>query len=287
MMFGLRRTSPDYSQLAPRFEYEQRAVAFLDILGWKDLVQHSVAEPRAMNEISMAVGWIFSLQDTLGHSDLFATTQFSDSVVISVSLKPRSDRINPFFQLYSCCCCLSRLLMRRGIFLRGGVTDGLMYHSGSIAFGPALTAAYELESKFAVTPRIVTPSRSSGEPRFQFNRDPRTGFQVNFWRKDKRDNMHFLDFLASFSGVPECDLIIPGHPEISTRLDELANPIRTALIHQHDSERILAKYRWLAEYYNEVARQFGRAPLELLSTDGEGHLHQPPNAEGADGAFTP
>jgi len=141
------------------------------------------------------------------------------------------------------------------------VTDGLLYHSGSIAFGPALTAAYELESNKAVTPRIVTSSRSTGEPRGMFQRDPGTGFQTNFWRKDKRDNTHFLDFLGSFSGVPGCDLDVPGVPELSSRFEELADPIRNAWLQHRDSERISEKYRWLVDYYNEVAAQFGRAPL--------------------------
>jgi hypothetical protein len=257
------------SSIAPNFEYEMRAVAFLDILGWKALVERSVTEPSIMQSISRAVGWIFSTQETVvvdsGMQDFLSAAQFSDSIVVSVSLKPRGDRINPPFQLYACCCILSRLLMKEGIFVRGGTTDGQMYHSGSIAFGPALTAAYDLESRIAVTPRIVTPSRSTGEPRGMFASDPKTGFRTNFWRKDKSDNLHFLDVLGSFSGVPKCDLVVPGHPELSTRLEDFASPIRTALIEaeRQRDERIVTKYRWLLDYYNQVAAEFDRERLEV------------------------
>jgi len=152
--------------------------------------------------------------------------------------------------------------MRQGIFVRGGITDGLMYHSGSIAFGPALTAAYELESRIAVTPRIVTPSRSTGEPRMMFARDQKTGFRTNFWRKDTSDNVYFLDVLGSFSGVPECDLFVEGHPELSTRLEDFAKPIQTVVTEHQKSERISSKYRWVRKYYNEIATEFGHEPLK-------------------------
>jgi hypothetical protein len=260
--FRRRRSQLEHS--APDFQYEKRAVAFLDVLGWRALVERSVTDTNVMRSISLAVGWIFSTQQTLagdsGMQEFLSVTQFSDSIVLSVSLKPRDDRINPLFQLLVSCCLLSRLLMSRGIFIRGGITVGPMFHSGSMAFGPALTAAYDLESRIAATPRIVTPSRSTGEPHMMFN--PVSGFRVNFWRKDKSDNLHFLDVLGSFSGVPKCDLFVDGHPELSTRLEDLSNPIRTALMEHQENERVLTKYRWLLEYYNEVAAEFGREPLE-------------------------
>lgn len=125
---------------------------------------------------------------------------------------------DPPFQLLANCSMLSRLLMKRGIFIRGGITDGPMFHSGSMAFGPALTAAYDLENRSAVTPRIVTPSRSTGEPHLMFTPDPKSGFRTNFWRKDKCDMCTFLMCSARFLAYPSAISSWAGIPRFQHAL---------------------------------------------------------------------
>jgi hypothetical protein len=48
MRFGWREAP---RELAPRFDDEHRVIVFLDIIGWRDLVQQLVADFRAMNAI--------------------------------------------------------------------------------------------------------------------------------------------------------------------------------------------------------------------------------------------
>jgi hypothetical protein len=52
---------------------------------------------------------------------------------------------------------LSRMLLRSGYFPRGGITKGSLYHDHSMVFGPALIAAYRLETEVAKYPRILIP----------------------------------------------------------------------------------------------------------------------------------
>ena len=77
--------------------YENRAVAFVDILGWRTAVEVSLHAPEMRNRLHNAV-WALgamSLKDTEDDCPAYPSrdqvTQFSDSVVVSVPFAEPND----------------------------------------------------------------------------------------------------------------------------------------------------------------------------------------------------
>ncbi|WP_447752113.1 hypothetical protein [Sphingopyxis fribergensis] len=95
---------------------------------------------------------------TVGDAGARLTT-FSDNVVFS---KPfAADDVRWLLQSLA----TTQLgLAARGFWMRGAVTVGSLHHDEHIVFGPALNRAYELESKFAIYPRILLDTETLEPP---------------------------------------------------------------------------------------------------------------------------
>jgi hypothetical protein len=137
--------------------YETRVVAFIDILGWRKVVEDSVNSPDLRQKLLNAI-WALGVQskkdvedDTSDWPSSDRATQFSDSVVISIPYSGHRDLLRLIRQITS----YQHSMLFAGFFLRGGITVGPLYHQGSLVFGPALNEAYALECKHAVHPRVI------------------------------------------------------------------------------------------------------------------------------------
>lgn len=155
---------------APRddVQYEERYIAFIDILGFKELILESAkANPRvtpstiynALDIHPQAVqDFFFSLSDVPAAqhdcADLRVHT-FSDFVVASC----RQTDLGLCLLLFLCWHVTSDWLSK-SFLSRGGITIGKVIHRISagdapLVFGPAFVQAYTLESEVADYPRIV------------------------------------------------------------------------------------------------------------------------------------
>ncbi len=137
--------------------YEEYYVAFIDILGFKELLE--------TNTECEEICTVFEcLQDNahtgmqVGEKKIAAFDEvkyylMSDSIILYV----KADLKDAFFALIGTCIKLQQKLISRDrpILLRGGVALGELYVEDKIIFGKALSAAYQLESEVSVTPRIV------------------------------------------------------------------------------------------------------------------------------------
>jgi hypothetical protein len=267
--------------------YDYCSVAFLDILGWKAIVERSKSEPNLIRDMVEAlVGPEQRMQFPSGppplESGFPVFSQFSDSIVISCSLLAASDPGGEAFDdwLASLCCDL----LEKGYFVRGAIATGPMFHQGPIAFGPALVDAVELE-KTANYPRIVV-SRSGGGPLVPIaegrHRDEARGEYWGSFRKDetdivtgKVDDVWYFDYLGYhlFRYLPS------GTSETTLRqeLEVFRQPIRrnlTAFSQVADRSRgdlpafkrhcgILAKYVWFAEYFNTWVEKLGCSLIDF------------------------
>lgn len=135
----------------PNIKYENRYVLFLDILGFKKLVQDTENDDTNTK--------IKKLHNTLSIIQTFAkskpmqrtATQFSDSIVISFIQENDSELIYLLDEIID----LLMELVSNGIICRGAIAYGKFFHDNKILFGPALVDAYETESKAAMYPRII------------------------------------------------------------------------------------------------------------------------------------
>lgn len=147
-------------------EYENYFVAFIDILGFKKIIDNSTLE---------GVLYIFKFFNTY-LEDLkipkYSETNLEDVEYVSiinaadVKFKVMSDSIvfyikddaqNALLALLATCMLFQQLLFNitPSILSRGGVVHGQFYINGDIMFGKALTNAYLLESQNAKYPRII------------------------------------------------------------------------------------------------------------------------------------
>lgn len=150
--------------IAGEQSYENRIVVFIDILGFSSIVKNTITTQKAESYIKKANAVLGNLKSALefihkhfdelkldyGDSSI-QLSQFSDSIVISV-LENSKELIIVFKHLK---LIQARLLAKYNILIRGGVVKGKLIHTNSILLGPAMVNAYNLESKCALSPRIV------------------------------------------------------------------------------------------------------------------------------------
>lgn len=143
-------------------QYEKTVVIFIDILGSKDIT--SFEEKHNIHKIFH--GSIIESQErqnTREKEHVIYTRKlysFSDCAFIFYRYKPDATEdkknLNKLLQvaLFNS-AHISLELLNEGYIVRGGITYGDVYYDDLSFFGPAVDRAYEIESKEAVTPRIL------------------------------------------------------------------------------------------------------------------------------------
>ena len=139
--------------------FQDKFVAFVDILGFSDMVRNSEQTGKP------ALDFIMKLQDILDNKkqqeffksygpqlcpcsikqslDLdFKATQVSDCVIISVELSPVG-----LINLLKFCTDIVFKLLDEGILCRGYITKGSIFHTENRFIGSAYMEAYHMEEK--------------------------------------------------------------------------------------------------------------------------------------------
>jgi hypothetical protein len=149
--------------------FQQRFIAFVDILGFRDIVGRMPKEDRLFTTVRDALrvldGQSKSFQryrrkrrtsrakaekkgivSIVGDSNL-QMTAFSDCYVLS--------EVSPAWHVLAAVQALASRFLAEGILTRGGVVQDKAYHNGRVLFGPGIVEAYTLESEVAKYPRIL------------------------------------------------------------------------------------------------------------------------------------
>ena len=163
--------------------YQKRVTAFIDILGFGDLVARSVGNVDLQKSISAALS--AASPETMMDQDILkvnyervppgemekvredaklfsrmvmkqypvCVSYFSDLVVISADA---SNLLASQMVLELTCKLSIRLWSEHRLTLRGGMVVADLHHvDGGQIFGPAIGMAYDLERKIAVHPRVL------------------------------------------------------------------------------------------------------------------------------------
>ena len=231
--------------------YEDRILAFVDILGFKSIVQQSACNPQEQKRILNAMEIIHSYKefnDTGFGNGLrkfgVQVTTFSDSAILSYPMSFDGGLFLVLLDLIHLQIDLSNL----GIFIRGGVTIGPAYHNEYNAFGPAMNDAYELESKKAKFPRIILTEQTlvNGIAASKSHQNSFDIALLNSIVARDTDGFYYLDYLRQFQEL--------DHPEYEY-YDWLAR-IRSHLVYNlnlyYANEEVYPKYQWMLAYWNDV-----------------------------------
>lgn len=269
------------------FQYNNRFVCFLDILGCKRLVSTSIVSRASYDKLTMIADefrnleqkytsnhWIHNFNFPITHGGFtkdYSVAEddievnlslFSDSIIISYEPKESNLFLDWYRQMHQIFNDISQLqfdFALMGIFLRGGLSYGLIYHQGNICFGPSLIKAVELESS-AVNPCIAVDSaiveKILSDLKSDMVYDYAPGYKYPHQLKEFAE-----DLFLSYFNRGDCF----GKENVGTEyiLDYLASRflisksnitlIRKAIqdeLGKDYPDKISAKYKWLRDYYN-------------------------------------
>lgn len=138
-------------------KYENRIVAYLDILGFKKIVEASTDNKKIIDDIYYALNDVLygykEISDRMIKSKVYkrSVTTLSDCIIISISVNGEKERVDDFV---ADILDIQQILLNRMFLLRGAITIGHIIHNDNVVFGPAVNRTVQLE-KEAKYPRVI------------------------------------------------------------------------------------------------------------------------------------
>ena len=191
--------------------YSNCYIAFLDILGFKELVKKSNCQEilDIFEDIKNPVSMIsFGNKDRSNAQEIPASRQIKTKVMSdSICFYIDSQLPNSLFCLLACCATFQAKLLRRStpILTRGAIVLGDIYAEGDITFGPGMTQAYLLEEGGAKYPRIIITKETLLKGLENISH-PQFGRSINeliFCDIDKYYAVNWLTMFFGFSSFDE------------------------------------------------------------------------------------
>lgn len=250
-------------------KYENRLVAFIDILGFKEIVKESESEPEKiellysvlnyLKDWEIADNWNLRLVeieedaqkkgvqnfDIRGKTN---STSFSDSIVVSVKV---DNNINEMAStLIVNLAYIGAILIEKGILFRGGLTVGNVIHNeNGTVFGQGLIDAYKLESINAKYPRIILSSKLLNQLNYPLEakryRYPYHHYIERF--VDGCAGFHQLIYFQVMENWTEMTV-----EKLIASLDKVRKVIVKGLDVSFEKPGVFAKYNWLKEQYGKL-----------------------------------
>lgn len=211
-------------------------IAFIDIMGFKNLIASGDAQENLKNIYSTYLKKINEIKDSVT-----IVKSFSDNILIVYPEVSEGALGNSFFVELA---DFQSELLKHGIIIRGAITIGDIHVGEDIIFGSGLVEAYKLESEKAIVSRIVL---SQEVVKLCEEYDGYYADESPFSRvllKDA-DGCTFLNYLHNpYVGGEEYRKTVKDYLEIHrevilSRLEEFSSNIR-----------IFDKYSWLGNYHN-------------------------------------
>jgi len=231
--------------------YDKRLVAFIDILGFKNLIDKTEAKgtedsnKQALETIKKLQQVIYSFQNRIRSAinknelpDGTIASMFSDTIVVSI---PKQESIG-IIALFKIIKYTQVELISKNILLRGGIVFGELIHNESLIIGPALINAYEVESKSAVYPRIVI------DPKVLYLYARRNGIPINNARISEKDLSSTLkkDFDGTYYIDYFNDLVDLTRPQVKEYIMSISTMVKgVSKLRNNTSLRM--KYLWMGE----------------------------------------
>jgi hypothetical protein len=233
---------------------ERRVVAFIDILGFRDLMRRMEAEPELAASVHHVLLGTFTKEEGIYDADVrhVDMTTFSDCTVLSA---PEGHEA----EILSKLTYLTRDLMTNSILCRGAVVLGMAHHHERILFGPAIVDAYEKELHVARYPRIFVSDEVTA--RVQAADSPERRYHPARALVRDVDGCWFLDV---FDGIVAAD---PVGKEVT--FERIRESIRGGLHRAVEADRvdIVAKHRWLAARFNLTVRRHYEGAVPPIDVD--------------------
>ena len=267
-------------------------VAFIDLLGYSAQVL-SLTTVEELKSLENKIKYIqevfeYSSKDDIeeGHSYIDKHVQaFSDCVVINISMDSESTRIagnfDPILGEVHMLGIAQSMCIHEKTFIRGGIDIGLYYFNNNRFISPAMVNAYRLEN------RMIEPVIGISDELYEFFRNhpdnscygedesPVSSIFRN-GRNSKNEVITFIDYVSIGIDVQDWKTSEEQMIEYRKASSDERNRIMTdgydsnsiAWLNVHskavveaytssENEKVKSKYRWLANYHNEVIHEYG------------------------------
>jgi hypothetical protein len=230
-------------------EYRERYCAFVDILGFRDLIARlrsgAVSVANVRNVLSSMHSPPKGRKEAFGDND-FRVQSISDSVVVSAAMAPEG-LSQILFSLEN----LAHGLLLDGYFVRGAIVRGRLFHDDKMVFGEGLVEAYRLESEIVRYPRIMITRQVVEDAVLHHTWS--SGFKRYFKQAD--DGPTYLHVLRSmerelgeaFRKDPEADASESEELDYWVQIrDNIEERFREAV----DNPEHFEKVQWFVRYFN-------------------------------------
>ena len=211
-------------------------IAFLDILGGKQLIEQNADESLKLvyKSYTEAIKRYKTMVDT--KFVLPKINIFSDNITVSFCI---DDNFNNCFECIMSvilfCIIITAQFWANGLLIRGGITLGYCFSDDFMVWGKALVRAYEIESTIAIYTRIVI--------------DPFADDIFDFLTNSKHKKLICRDF----DGLYFIDIFyMQQHHEFLPFLENLIHDNEKRIDKLDDKNlKERQKLRWLQNYYYE------------------------------------
>lgn len=262
--FSPTNSAPSDDSDAPKgVTYTERVTAFVDILGFKEIVLRSAkkSNPDLIGRIHSALDigkddlarvYIAELLLKDTHPDDFDDRfhTFSDCIIISVKPDPLEIGLL-VYTIFKIC----RRLLQAGFISRGGVSVGDLFHrtdddktGAPMVFGPAFLEAYALESTHAEGARVIL-QKTLVKKIMEFKRANPNARLTKFFTahiKTADDGPSFIDLFADFPG----NCFYDRHLDVSSEIETIRQRLCDALEDTADKPSQFRKNAMLAREFN-------------------------------------
>jgi hypothetical protein len=241
-MVGVMRCIKAFNNMAEL--YQKKVIAFIDILGFKELLNS-----RKCEEIAEILDIFYSVP--LLDRTVYPTktvSVMSDSLVISFDVRDES----------GVAYCLSELLliimgcMQIGIALRGGIVVGEILHNEKYCFGNGFVKAYQLE-KLAKYPRVIVDKEvlkiGIKNRALRHGEDIEKEYITSFLAEDD-DGYYYIDYIGE-AACREIEDFENGMGYINY-LDGIGVTIKNELKKSENIPEIKEKYLWMEKKYEDA-----------------------------------
>jgi len=285
-----------------RPKYSLSMVAFIDVLGFKDVVCGVKTEPQLKSAFER-IRKVHDIFDTKPTRPFTAEANramgkkilaLSDALVIAVDSHSPLSRtqgiVDAFDDELSLIGCNQALCATQGVFLRGGVSFGFFVDSSGIVMSDAMAKAYTIEEQVRVPLIAVDPDFYGKLTSHPGNKSYASGSRPVDWmffevmNFETKQVMHCLDYLwigldyscgwrsredqnrwkAAKTDIEKNQIMSESYT--ASQLDLLTahkKAVEAELAKGHP-EKIRMKYEYLKTYHNMIARRFGPAKTEHL-----------------------
>ncbi|MHB8258697.1 MAG: hypothetical protein ACYDCN_00375 [Bacteroidia bacterium] len=242
----------------PEYIYQNRVVAFLDVLGFQEKLYQFENEANEKLEqeknedfenldkgqilqSAKANEFINTFIEAISKVDKekFSCYLFSDNICITVNYGTDKSVLIELLMLIS---DLFYSFAQKGYFLRGGIDYGKFINQETIAIGVPLITAYKLETNIAIYPRIVISENFKKIfDEYKTSEEYQTSSQV--FIKSFILSSCEINYLNVFLKVLNTD-------DKETYFLNIHNSIKQNLEENKMKEKIYVKYDWLASEFN-------------------------------------